>query len=131
MLTLFDGLATVNEYRIARQEREKAYLAREQECFSVLVSVVRAWLNLQNAEDDLTLAAKALDIAETRLTDVELHWEEGLIKYSERLDAVAERDSAEINLTNARFQKQVVVAGLRNAIGKTYMSTDEVDTDEE
>ncbi len=131
VLTLFDGLATVNEYRIARQEREKAYLAREQECFSVLVSVVRAWLNLQNAEDDLTLAAKALDIAETRLTDVELHWEEGLIKYSERLDAVAERDSAEINLTNARFQKQVVVAGLRNAIGKTYMGTDEVDTDEE
>lgn len=131
VLTLFDGLANVNEYRIARQEREKAYVAREQQSFSVLVSVVRAWLNLKNAEDDLSLADKSLAIAEARLADTEAQWDEGLVNWSKRLEAVAERDRAEINVANARFQQQVVIAGLRNALGQTYMGADEVDTNED
>lgn len=119
-LTLFNGFANINEYKIARQEQEAAFVEREQMCLTVMTEVVRAYLNLQNALDDKALADKALIAAESRLREVDAQWQEGLITGADKVAAVAERDSAQVNAASARFQEQVVIAVLRNVLGATY-----------
>jgi len=130
VMSLFSGFANVNEYRIARQETEAAFVEREQACLTVMTEVVRGHLNLQNARDDKALADQALTAAETRLREVDAQWQEGLVNGPDKIAAVAERDAAQVNVTNARFQEQVVIAALRSVLGATYMGQ-EVKSDAE
>jgi outer membrane protein TolC len=130
VMSLFTGFANVNEYRIARQEKEAAFVEREQACLTVMTEVVRAYLNLENALDDKALADQALAAAEARLREVDAQWQEGLVNGPDKIAAVAERDAAQANVTNARFQEQVVIAALRSVLGTTYMEQ-EVKSDAE
>ena len=130
VMSIFTGFANVNEYRIARQETEAAFVEREQACLTVMTEVVRGHLNLENALDDKVLANQALAAAEARLREVDAQWQEGLVNGPDKIAAVAERDAAQANVTNARFQEQVVIAALRSVLGTTYMGQ-EVKSDAE
>ncbi len=121
VMSLFNGFANVNGYRAARERARSAYYEREQLCFTIMTEVVRAHLNLENAASIRRLAAKALSVAQARLDEVDLRWQEGLIDVATRFEAVAERDRAEMMRTNAGFQEQVAIASLRMVLGSPYM----------
>lgn len=125
VLTAFDGLKNVREYQAARQRKKEAYLEREEASFTIMVSVLRAHLTLQDAQSNLALAGKALEVAEGRLRELEAQWREGLVNAPDRLDALAARDGARMQMTAARFQEQVSIATLLNVMGKTYRAKEE------
>ncbi len=116
MMTVFDGLANVREYQLARQQRKEAYVQREEACFSLMLSVLQAWRNLEDARAALTLAKKNLEVASGRLKQIESQWHEGLVQDSARMTLAAERDDAEFNVLAAQFSEQVRIAVLRDLI---------------
>jgi len=127
VMTLFDGFANIREYQIARQEKKSAMVQREEACLTVMLAVIRAHLNLENARGDLVLAEKALAVASGRLTEIEAQSAEGLVKPSDRLSALADRDAAAANATNARFMEQISIATLRNLVGSAYTGDEGTD----
>jgi len=120
VLSVFNGFANINEYKAAREREREAAVQREEACLSMMLQVIKAHLNLENAEEALALAEKSLAVAEGRLTEIEAQWQEGMVKPSERLSAIAESEGAEADVTNARFQQQVSIATLLNVLGRNF-----------
>ncbi|MDQ1256855.1 MAG: TolC family protein [Candidatus Hydrogenedentes bacterium] len=120
VMTLFDGLANVNEYKVARQGEKAAYVQREEACLTVILQVVKAHLNVQTADEELALAEKLFDAASGHCDEVEAQWREGLVSPSDRLDVRAERDQAQMQVAVARYKQQVTVASLLNVLGAGY-----------
>lgn len=121
VLNLFHGFADVNAYRAAREQQKAAYEKREEACFSIMVGVIRAHLNWEDAQTTMALAKKALETAESRASEADQQWKEGVLNTSDRLQATADRDEAQTNVTNARFQEQVALATLRHVMGGAYL----------
>ncbi len=121
VMSLFHGFANVNAYRAARAQKEAAYLRIEEASFSVMVGVIRAHLNWQDARTALALTQKALEAAESRAREVDAQWREGVLNTSDRLEAAAERDRAQGHVAMARFQEQVAIATLRHVLGGAYL----------
>lgn len=130
VMTLFDGFANINEYRAARVNREKVYIAREQESLAVMASVYRAHLHLENAKADIALANAALEAASAVLREAESRLHEGLANSSETLEATARRDTAAARAVAATFQEQLAAAVARNVVGDTFRGK-EVPKDEQ
>lgn len=120
LMTLFNGFANINEYKAARANQEKAFVAREEESLALMAEVLRARLNLEDARSDRALAESALTAATAVLREAEARLHEGLMNTSEVLDAAAGRDNAVAHVAGAKFQEQMAVAVLRNVIGETY-----------
>lgn len=121
VMTLFNGFANVNEYRIARMQNEKAFIEREEVALSLITGIVRADVNLKKAQQDLLLAQQNLTYQQERCREIEEKWSEGLVAEVDLVSARAELGIAEINCINAKIQEQIARAVLWNAIGKTYM----------
>ena len=121
VFSVFNGFSSVNEYKAARAQKKEALVQREELCLSIMLEVIKASLNLQDVEEQRQLAQKSLDVASMHLNQIEAQWQEGLIKPSERLNAVMEMDQAQMEVMNNRFQHQVSTATLLNILGKTYM----------
>ncbi|MBN2372692.1 TolC family protein [bacterium] len=120
VLSVFNGFASINEYKAAREREREATVQREEACLTMMLQVIKAYLNLENADDALALAEKSLAVAEGRLAEIEAQWEEGMVKPSERLAAIAESEGAGSNVTNARFIRQVSIATLLNVLGRDF-----------
>ncbi len=118
IMTVFKGLENVREYQIARQAREAAYVQREEACFAIMSGVLRAWLNLQNARDELALARKAHEVESARRVEIEAQWREGLVNASDRLEAAARCDIAQMRVTQTAFSEQVRIATLLELLGR-------------
>lgn len=118
VLNVFNGFANINEYKAAREWEREAMVQREEACLAIILQVIKAHLNLGNAEDAMALAEKSLNVAKGHLAEIEAHWQEGMVKPSERLSAIAEFEAADTALTNARFQQQVSIATMLNVLGK-------------
>ncbi|HPO11982.1 MAG TPA: TolC family protein [Candidatus Hydrogenedentes bacterium] len=116
VMTVFDGLSNVRAYQLARQQQKEAYVQREEACFSLMLSVLQAHRSLQDAQADLVLAKKNLEVACGRLTQIEAQWHEGLIQGSDRLTVTSDRDDAEFTVLAAQFSEQVRIAVLRDLI---------------
>ncbi len=129
MFSVFNGFANINEYRAAKEEKRRAYLEREEACFSLLTAVVRAQLNLQDAQSGLALAEKALQLAKAQLREAEAQWQEGLLNPSQRLATQARRDAAEMQVAQAQFGGQVATAALLNVLGEGHTGIPEVQND--
>lgn len=127
LMTLFNGFANINEYKAARAEQEKAFLAREQENLALMLEVVKARSTLEDARATLRLADAAAAAEETALAEQTAKMREGLLRPSEMLDTVAKHDAAQVNATNARYQEQVMAAIARNVLGATYMVLKDAD----
>jgi outer membrane protein TolC len=118
VLNVFNGFANIYEYKAAREREREAMVQREEACLAMMLQVIKAHLNLENAEDALALAEKSLTVARGRLAEIEAQWQEGMVKPSERLSAIAEFEAADTAVTNAHFQRQVSIATLLNVLGK-------------
>ncbi len=118
-MSLFNGFANINEYKAAKERRKEAFIEREQRTLVLMLEVVKAYLNVENAERQSLLAQKALEASSRHLAEVEDKWREGLIDSSEVFDVLAEKDSAQMELMNSRFQQQVSIATLYNVMGIT------------
>ena len=94
-------------------------MQREEATMTLMLEVVRAYLNLEDAREEMTLANKTFDMAWTHFTEIEQQWQEGLVNSSELLSALAKKDEGQMGVMNARFQFQVSTATLVNAMGKT------------
>ncbi len=124
-MTLFNGLANVNEYKAARAREEESFLAREQTTLSIMLEVLRAHLTLETVEAQAALAQQAYQVAAKRLAETEQNSKEGLVKASELLDQRAKCDRAHMQALNARFQYQVTTATLLNVMGQTKIDYEE------
>jgi len=118
-MSLFNGFANINEYKAAKERRKEAFIEREQRTLVLMLEVVKAYLNVEDAERQSLLAQKALEVSSRHLAEVEDKWREGLIDSSEVFDVLAEKDGAQMELMNSRFQQQVSIATLYNVMGIT------------
>jgi outer membrane protein TolC len=103
VLTIFNGFANINEYKAVRERGREAMVQREEACLTVMLQVIKAHLNLENAEEAMALAEKSQAVAKGRLAEIAAQWQEGMVEPSERLSAIAEFEATETDLTNARF----------------------------
>jgi len=124
-LRVFDGFANVNAYKLVREQREDAYIRREQASLALMIKVVKAYLNMTNAEGERALSEQFQVVASKRFAEIEEKWREGLISSSEMLSVTSERDSAQMQVMATRFQHQISIATLINAMGKTDTSVEE------
>ena len=129
-LRIFDGFANVNAYKLVREQRKDAYIRREQASLALMIKVVKAHLNMTNAEAEMVLAEKFQGVASKRFTEIEEKWREGLVSSSEMLNVTAERDSAQMQVMAARFQHQISIATLINSMGKADTSVEEQNNDD-
>jgi outer membrane protein TolC len=116
-MSIFNGFATINEYKVAKQRKEAAFVNREQQTLTLILQVVKAHLNLKDADEQNILTERAFSAASTHFAEVDAKWREGLVHSSEMLTVQAERDMAEMDVMNSRFSQQVSVATLYNVIG--------------
>jgi len=125
VLSVFDGFADIQRYRAARLRQTAAFLQREQACLTVMLEVVAARRQLDDAADALAAAAATRTAAEARLKNVEAQWREGLIDVSSRLAALADCDAAAAAETVARYRRQVAAATLLDVMGMTPLKEHE------
>ena len=128
-MTAFSGFANINEYKAARERRRESFIEREQASLAVMLEVIRAHLALETAREETALANHALDVASQHCRESRQQWQEGLIRASDMLDVTAERDNAHMQAISSRFQYQVTVATLLNAMGKTKIDYEEPEHD--
>ncbi len=124
-LRVFDGFANVNTYKLVREQRKDAYIRREQASLALMIKVIKAYLNLVNAEEAMALSEQFHAVASKRFAEIEEKWREGLVSSSEMLSVIAERDNAQMQVMATRFQHQISIATLINAMGKTETATEE------
>ena len=120
VLSVFNGFGNINEYKVAREQKKEAVVQREELCLTIMLQVIKAYLNLQDVQDEMVLAQKNFEVVSSRLEEIKAKWEEGIIKPSEKLQAIAELDGAQREVIKAGFQHQVSIATLLNAMGKSY-----------
>jgi len=120
VMTVFNGFANVNEYKAAREQEKEAMVQREEACLTVMLQVIKAYLTMQDVQEGLLLAQKNFEVVSERLEEIEAKWEEGIMKPSEKLQAIAEFDAAQREVIKTRFQQQVSLATLLNAMGRSY-----------
>lgn len=124
-LRVFDGFANINKYKLVREQRKDAFIRREQASLALMIKVIKAYLNLTNAKEEMALAEQFHAVASKRFAEIEEKWREGLVSSSEMLNATAERDNAQMHVMATRFQHQVSIATLINAMGKTETAVEE------
>lgn len=130
-MTVFNGFANINQYKAARERREESFLEREQASLAVILEVIRAYLALETARDQVALAQSSFDVASKRFIEVRQKWQEGFVGSAEMLEMTAERDRARMQAISSRFQYQVSTATLLNAIGRTKIDYEELHHDGE
>jgi len=128
-LSIFDGFANINEYKAAKARQQDSYLRREQETMTIILEVIRAHLALETAKEETALAQNALDVATKRSVETQQRWHEGLVSYSDMAEVLAATDKARMQAISARFQYQVSIATLLNAMGRTKTDYEETGHD--
>lgn len=129
LMTVFNGFANINEYRAARVQEEKAWLAREQESLAVMLEVIKIHSALDEMRSALNLADAAAAAEKTALAEQTARMREGLLRPSEILETVAKHDAAQVNAANARYQEQVLTAMARSVLGSRYRTHKEAPHD--
>lgn len=124
-MTLFNGFANINEYKAAKERQKYAFIEREQQTLVLMLEVTKAYLNLEDAKRQSLLAQKAFNASSMHLTEVQEKWREGLVDSSEMLEVMAEKDAAQTELNNSRFQLQVSTATLYNVMGITDIGSED------
>ena len=119
ILTLFDGFASIQRYKAAKQEHQQAMIQREQSCLKIMLEVINARNLLDRAKDQKVLLVMERDASVIALREVEAKWREGLVTASDRLSAVSRYTAAEANVNLTDYQYQVAVATMKDVMGLT------------
>ena len=117
VLSVFDGFSNVFEYKAAKERQKQAGIDREQMCIKIMLEVIRARSQYEQALDQQRLARQELTAARTLLGETQAQWREGLLMTSERLEATARHITAQANASVAEFQVQVASATLLDVMG--------------
>jgi outer membrane protein TolC len=124
-MAIFNGFANINEYKAAKQRRSAAFIEREQKTLVLMLEVLKAYLNLENAKEEAQLAQKSFDAASRHFDEVNEKWKEDLVQSSEMLNVLAEKDNAQMELMVSNFNLQVSIATLQNVMGITEIPNKE------
>jgi len=124
-MSVFNGFATINEYKAAKEHKKHAFIEREQQTLVLMLEVVKAYLNLEDAKKQSLLAQKIFDVSSMHLNEVQEKWNEGLIDGSQMLDAMAEKNATQMKLTISHFQLQVSTATLYQVMGITDIGSED------
>lgn len=116
-LSTFVGFRDVAAYLKARQEAQGAYVEREETAMMVLLQVVEAHKNLQDAAAVLDVAAAAADAADKTLAAADAQYRAGLAPLSRLLQAKAARSQAAAQWNTAAFADAVALHAFMNVIG--------------
>jgi outer membrane protein TolC len=125
VLSVFNGFANIYEYDAAKENVKKAALEREQVTLILMLEVFRAYQSLQLAQDAIAISENSFNASSLKYEQVYQQWREGLVDASEMLSVLAEKDQAQMLRINTKFQRQVAIATLLNAMGKTEIDFEE------
>lgn len=118
VMSVFNGFAGINQYRALREREKEACVKREEACLAIMLQVLRAYESVQDAEQDVVLSRKGLEVLSKRLEVLEAKGREGFVSPSDRLQLISERDRAIEILRNTEFGWRIAIAALIHAIGK-------------
>lgn len=130
VLTVFNGFANIYEYRAAKENVKKVALEREQATLTLILEVFQAYHNYQLTEDAISIAENNSNISGLRYNQVCHQWREGLVDAAELLSVLAEKNQAQMLEINSKFQRQLAIATLLNAMGKTKIDFEESQHDQ-
>jgi len=117
VLSVFDGFANIYEYKAAKEQEKKAAISREQSCMRIMLEVIRARSNYEQAKDQQDVAKQELAASQALFEETEARWREGLLQASEKLGAVTRHTAARANVSIAEFRHQVAAATLLAVMG--------------
>lgn len=115
--SIINAVSLFSGYKVSRVERRKAELERENSFLNVIVNVVSSYAALRDAEEFMAVKQGTYDVACLKYADYDAKCREGLIPLSDALDALAERDLAEVELVRSRFDARLAKAALDFASG--------------
>jgi outer membrane protein TolC len=124
-ITLFDGLANVNYYQVAKESNKASRIRREQATLTLMIQVIRASDQVQLAKDQMKLTEQIQKTTSMHLSEVKNQYEQGLIQTSDMLTMTAEAQNAEVQNIQAQFQYQTCIAILNNVMGQSIIKTKE------
>jgi outer membrane protein len=115
---LFNGLATTGKTREVAAQAARSRLLREDLAARVKVEVEQAWRSLTGATPQVEVAERNQQQALENLSIVRDRYAGGLARSVDVLDAVATAEQAEVELLQARVNRQVRHAELDLATGQ-------------
>ncbi len=113
----FNAFATVGVYKLAKAEKTKGTLAREQTFLRIMLDVMVARHIVDDAHDFAEVLAKTYEASKLKYEDYRSRQLEGLIPLSDALDAEAAMSQAELTMLQSRYQEQIAWAALKLAMG--------------
>ena len=116
-LSAFVGFRDVASYLKARQEAKGAYVEREETAMMILLQVVEAYKNLQDAEAFLAVTEEAGAAAEQALTAMEAQYRADFVPLSQLLQARAAHSQAMARKNTAAFANAVALYAFKNVVG--------------
>ena len=116
--TIFKGFYNVGNYKRSKLERTRSEYEREKTFLSIITRVVAAEAAVREAHNASELANAQLAVAKAKAQDYAARAGEGLIKYSDALDAKAALDAAEVVNVRASFAEQIAIENLRYVMGE-------------
>lgn len=128
-MTVFNGFANINQYKAAKQQQLASFIQREQSTLTLMIQVIRAWDQVQTANEQMVLAELAKRVSDDQLRDVKQKHTQGLVQPSDLLTRVAEDYQAHTQHLLAQAQVQTSVAMLLNVMGKTQTEFKEFSND--
>lgn len=122
--TIFKGFYNSANYKRSKVERIRSEYEREKTFLSIITRVVAAEAAVREAHNSSELAKAQLAVAKAKAEDYAARAGEGLIKYSDALDAKAEMDAAEVANVRASFAEQIAIENLRYVMGENSPKLD-------
>jgi outer membrane protein TolC len=116
-LPILDGGLRRAEVRRAEAERRRQEQELERTQLQVRQEVTNSWLALRAAERNVVTAQAGVRSGTEDYRITEIRYVEGKSINVERLDALAARTRAQVNLAQAQFEYQVAAEQLRRSLG--------------
>ncbi len=114
---IFDGLATEGRMRATHARISEAEIAHTAISRSVSAEVVRAWQDLQRAQETVASQRQNVDLATQSQSLADANFKEGLITQLDLLQSRLDLTRAQTVELNARFDYNSALAQLEHAMG--------------
>jgi outer membrane protein TolC len=116
-LSAFAGFRDVDAYLKAREQKEKAYVEREETAMMVLIQVLEAYKNLQDSMQVLEVAEASATAANKAASEMESQYKAGQVELSRLLEAQATRSQYLARRRSAAFAEAASLYAFRNVLG--------------
>jgi outer membrane protein TolC len=117
-LNLLDGYRTRREVEQACARLREIESRHDRLLLDVELSVRRAYLQLQDAQERLKVTGQAIEQAEESLREIEVRYRNQATTVTELIDAQVALSDARVRHTNARAELEIARAGLEHVAGR-------------